>query len=57
MQIHLMGVDLPDEDDYVIEDEGARIFVEADLAPRLEDKILDAEMTQDGPAFTVIAQD
>ena len=34
---------MPGEDDQVIEEEGARVFVAPEVAPFLEDKVLDAE--------------
>jgi Fe-S cluster assembly iron-binding protein IscA len=47
---------LPAEDDAVIEERGARVFVDADAAELLDDKMLDAMIDQDQVAFTVIDQ-
>ena len=47
---------LPAEDDAVIEERGARVFVDADAAALLADKMLDATVNQDQVAFTVVEQ-
>ena len=47
---------VPAEDDAVIEERGARVFVDADAATLLEDKMLDATVDQDQVAFTVVEQ-
>jgi iron-sulfur cluster assembly protein len=52
----LRVVPLPAEDDAVIEDHGARVFVEADAADLLDDKVLDATTDQDQVAFMVVDQ-
>ena len=52
----LRVVPLPAEDDEVIEEHGARIFVEAEAAALLEDKVLDANVDHNQVAFTVIDQ-
>jgi iron-sulfur cluster assembly protein len=48
---------MPGENDQVIEEEGARVFVAEEVAPFLEDKVLDAE--QEGPSiqFSVLDQE
>lgn len=48
---------LPQDDDQVIEEEGARIFVAAEVAPYLEDKVLDAEQQGDSIQFSLSDQD
>ena len=40
----------------MIEERGARVFVDADAAELLDDKMLDAMIDQDQVAFTVIDQ-
>ena len=52
----LRVVPLPAEDDEVIEEHGARVFVEAEAAALLDDKVLDARVDQDQVAFTVVDQ-
>ena len=52
----LRVVSLPGEDDAVIEDHGARVFVEPEAASLLDDKVLDAKVDQDQVAFTVVDQ-
>jgi Fe-S cluster assembly iron-binding protein IscA len=44
---------LPAEDDQVIEEEGARIFLESGAASLLDDKVLDASVAQGQVAFTL----
>lgn len=41
-------VDAPEAADAVIEQEGARVFLEAQLALLLDDKVLDAQVDQEG---------
>jgi iron-sulfur cluster assembly protein len=52
----LRVVPLPAEDDAVIEEQGARVFVEATAANLLDDKILDATTDQDQVSFMVVDQ-
>jgi iron-sulfur cluster assembly protein len=47
---------LPAADDAVIEDHGARVFIEAGAAELLDDKVLDATVDQNQVAFTVVDQ-
>jgi iron-sulfur cluster assembly protein len=47
---------LPAEDDAVIEERGARVFIEPDAAALLDDKVLDATVDQNQVAFTVVDQ-
>jgi iron-sulfur cluster assembly protein len=49
-------VPLPAEDDEVIEEQGARIFLEPEAASLLDDKVLDASVQQDQVAFTIVEQ-
>jgi Fe-S cluster assembly iron-binding protein IscA len=43
----------PDLGDQVIEEAGARVFVEDTVAPYLEDKLLDAEVVDEQVQFTL----
>jgi Fe-S cluster assembly iron-binding protein IscA len=47
---------LPAEDDEVIEEEGARLFLEPEAASLLDDKVLDAGVEQDQVAFAIADQ-
>jgi iron-sulfur cluster assembly protein len=49
-------VPLPAEDDEVIEEQGARVFLEPEAASLLDDKVLDASVEQDQVAFTIADQ-
>ena len=55
--LRLSVVPLPAEDDEVIEEQGARVFLEPEAASLLDDKVLDASVEQDQVAFTVADQD
>jgi iron-sulfur cluster assembly protein len=46
-------VPLPAEDDEVVEEQGARVFLEPEAASLLDDKVLDASVEQDQVAFTI----
>ena len=46
-------VSLPAEDDQVIEEQGARVFLEPEAASLLDDKVLDADVKDDQVAFTI----
>jgi Fe-S cluster assembly iron-binding protein IscA len=52
----LSVVPLPAEDDEVIEEQGARVFLEPEAASLLDDKILDASVEQNQVAFTIADQ-
>ena len=47
---------MPAEDDEVIEEHGARVFVEAETAELLDDKLLDATVDHDQVAFVLLDQ-
>jgi iron-sulfur cluster assembly protein len=49
----LSVVPQPAEDDEVIEEEDARVFLEPEAASLLEDKVLDATVEQNRLAFTI----
>jgi iron-sulfur cluster assembly protein len=53
---HLNVVPLPAEDDEVIEEQGARVFLEPEAASLLDDKVLDANVAQNQVAFTIADQ-
>jgi iron-sulfur cluster assembly protein len=48
---------LPAEDDEVIEERGARVFLEPGAAALLDDKVLDATVVYDRVEFTIADQD
>ncbi len=52
----LSVVPLPAEDDEVIEEQGARVFLEPQAASLLDDKVLDASVEQNQVAFTIADQ-
>ena len=52
----LSVVPLPAEDDEVIEEQDARVFLEPEAASLLDDKVLDATVEQDKVAFTIADQ-
>ena len=53
---HLDVVTLPAEDDEVIDEQGARVFLEPEAASLLDDKVLDASVEQSQVAFTIADQ-
>ena len=52
----LSVVALPAEDDEVVEEQGARLFLDPEAASLLEDKVLDARVEQNQVAFTLADQ-
>ena len=52
----LSVVPLPAEDDEVIDEQGARVFLEPEAASLLDDKVLDASLEQDQVALTIADQ-
>jgi iron-sulfur cluster assembly protein len=54
--LQLSVVLLPAEDDEVIEEQGARVFLEPEAASLLDYKVLDASVEQDQVAFTIADQ-
>jgi iron-sulfur cluster assembly protein len=54
--LQLSVVTLPAEDDEVIQEEGARVFLEPEAAALLDDKVLDASIEQDRVEFTIADQ-
>jgi iron-sulfur cluster assembly protein len=57
ISFNLAMVESPDEADQVIEEAGARVFVEPEAALILEDKILDAAVVGDRVQFSLSEQD
>jgi iron-sulfur cluster assembly protein len=55
-RLQLSIVALPGEDDEVIEEHGARLFLDHDAALLLEDKVLDASVERDQVAFMLADQ-
>ena len=47
-------VPIPAEDDEIIDEQGARVFVETHAAQLLDDMVLDARFDENEVAFTVI---
>jgi iron-sulfur cluster assembly protein len=54
--LQLSIVTLPAEDDEVIEEAGARVFLDPGAASLLDDKVLDAEVAEGQVAFTIADQ-
>jgi Fe-S cluster assembly iron-binding protein IscA len=54
--LRMVVVPLPAEDDEVIDEQGARVFLEPEAATLLDDKVLDADVEQDRVAFTIADQ-
>jgi iron-sulfur cluster assembly protein len=54
--LQLSVTPLPAEDDEVIEERGARVFLESGAASLLDDKVLDASVEQGEVAFTIADQ-
>src|SRR5262249_27641166 len=52
-QLQVVIAAQPDDDDFVIERSGARVFVPLRLADMLEDKCLDAEVEDEHVRFTL----
>lgn len=56
-QLVVQAAPAPEDGDRVLEKEGARLFLEPDAAEMLDDKILDAKVSDDGAVqFMVAAQ-
>ena len=47
----------PNDGDSVVEEQGVQVFLEPDVVPYLDDKLLDAEITGDEVRFMVEDQD
>ncbi len=51
--LHVTIAEAPAESDQVIEDEGARVFVDEELTDYLDDKVLDASVSEAGVSFAI----
>lgn len=51
------AVEAPESEDEVVEERGVQLFLEPDVVPFLEDKLLDAEITGDEVRFVVELQE
>lgn len=49
-------VPLPAEDDVVVDEQDARVFLEPQAASLLDDKVLDAVVEQNRVSFTIVDQ-
>jgi iron-sulfur cluster assembly protein len=56
LALQLTMADGPDEGDEVIEEAGVRVFVEAEAAAFLDDKVLDANVVGDRVQFSLSEQ-
>jgi Fe-S cluster assembly iron-binding protein IscA len=55
--LHVMPTEAPQPGDQILEDGGARVFLEETAAVTLEDKILDAQVDDNGGVqFTIAVQ-
>jgi iron-sulfur cluster assembly protein len=55
--LHVMPTEAPQPGDQIVEEEGARVFLEETAAVTLDDKILDAQVDQSGGVqFTIANQ-
>jgi Fe-S cluster assembly iron-binding protein IscA len=52
----LSVVPLPAEDDAVVEEQDARVFLEPEAASLLDDKVLDAVVEENRVSFTIVDQ-
>ena len=54
--VQVEAAQLPEVDDIVLEVDGARVYLDPETHRVVDDKILDAEFTDDGPRFIVYLQ-
>jgi iron-sulfur cluster assembly protein len=54
--LQLALVDGPEPADQEVDEDGAHVFIEAAVAPFLDDKVLDAQLQEGGVAFAVREQ-
>jgi iron-sulfur cluster assembly protein len=57
LALELSLADGPKESEQVVQDQGANVFLEPELASYLEDKLLDAEVAENQVNFTLNEQD
>jgi iron-sulfur cluster assembly protein len=55
-RLQLSVVGSPSEGDQVIDSDGGRVFVEASTTPLLDDKVLDATVTEEAVRFEILAR-
>ena len=55
--LHVIAIEAPQPGDQVLEEDGARVFLEETAAETLEDKVLDAQVDDNGGVqFTLSVQ-
>ncbi len=54
--LEIQLADEPEEQDEVVEQEGAQVFLEPEVAEALSDKVLDAAVEEEGVRFTIVDQ-
>jgi Fe-S cluster assembly iron-binding protein IscA len=54
--LQVLVVEGPAETDQVVDESGARVFVEEAVAPLLDDKLLDANIAEKGVSFSIVRQ-
>jgi iron-sulfur cluster assembly protein len=54
-ELQVLVAEAPDDSDAVIEDQGARVFVEDTVSTFLDDKELDAEVVDERVRFSLVA--
>ena len=55
-QLEVQPAPAPDEADQVLEEQGAKLFIEPSLVPHLDDKVLDVEMEGAQATFVLSPQ-
>ena len=56
IDLNVMIAEEPHETDQVLDEGGARVFVDELVAPMLDDKLLDADVASEGISFTLTQQ-
>jgi iron-sulfur cluster assembly protein len=56
-QLELSLAPEPIESDEIVEEEGASVFLDSEVAPLLDDKVLDAEIEGDSVSFALVEQE
>jgi iron-sulfur cluster assembly protein len=55
-QLELSLATGPDDSDEVVEEDGATVFLESNVAPLLRDKVLDAKIEGESVSFALVEQ-
>src|SRR3954451_12336110 len=55
-QLELSLATGPDDSDEVVEEDGAAVFLDSNVAPLLEDKLLDAKIEGESVSFALVEQ-